>query len=143
MRTSAELDCPPSLMETRAMCECSSMIPAVRCLPAPSMTRALGAEMFLAMRVILPFSTNTSVPCKTPASSLVQTVVFLTRSVSVLGFSGFPKPTKGNKGFPTLGVGFCAESRRASATLSGSVRVAAHLMVSPLAFSPVPLKPVP
>ena len=85
MVTSAEEFCAPSFIEEAAICECSSTIPAVKCLPVPSITVALLDFKSLPIFEILPSSNKTSVFSKMPASSLVQTVTFFIKIVSVFG----------------------------------------------------------
>ena len=67
MVTSAVELCPASLTDDVAICECSSIIPAVKCLPVPSIILALDALRFLPILEILPFLINTSVFSKTPS----------------------------------------------------------------------------
>ncbi len=76
--TSALELCPPSLTPLEiAICECSSIIPLVRCLPLASITVAFGSERFFPIAAIFPSLINTSVFSKIPYFSLVQIVAFL------------------------------------------------------------------
>ena len=77
------------------------MIPAVTCFPAPLTTRAAGSFSPFPIAEILPFLISTSVSCKTPDFSLVQTVVFLINIVSDLGIVFCPYPLNGNITEPT------------------------------------------
>ena len=55
IRTSDDTDCAPSLIPPLpAICECSSIKPAVMCLPVASITLALPADKFLPTALILP-----------------------------------------------------------------------------------------
>ena len=90
IRASEVTDCPPSLIDIAAICECSSIIPALKCLPVPSTTVAVASLKFFPIFAILPALSNTSVFCKTPSFSLVQTVAFLINIVSCLGNTSLP-----------------------------------------------------
>ena len=59
--TSAVLLCPASLTLAVAICECSSIIPDVKCLPVPSITVALPALKLVPIFAIFPFLIKTSV----------------------------------------------------------------------------------
>ena len=68
MVTSADEFCPPSFTPFEmAMCECSSMIPAVKCFPVPSTTFAPVDGKFLPIFTIFPFWINTSVSFRIPS----------------------------------------------------------------------------
>ena len=71
------------------------MIPAVKCLPVPSITFAPVDGKFLPIFAIFPFWIKTSVSFKFPSFSPVQTVTFLKRIVSCFGFSEVPNETFG------------------------------------------------
>ena len=86
------------------MCECSSIIPAVRYLPVASTTLAPPADKFVPMREIFPFLIRTSVFSSIPASSPVHTVAFLNRMSSCLGLLAKPKATLGKATGITSGV---------------------------------------
>ena len=58
------------------------MMPALKCLPVPSITLAPASLISLPSLAILPFFNKTSVLFKTPSFSLVQTVAFLIKIVS-------------------------------------------------------------
>ena len=79
--TSAEELCPPSLIEAAAICECSSIIPGVRCLPLASITKAPDAFKFSPIALIFPSFTIRSVSCKMPSCSFVQMVAFLINKI--------------------------------------------------------------
>ena len=89
--TSADEFCPPSFTPFEmAICECSSIIPAVKCFPVASITFPFWGKFFPIL-MIFPFSIKTSVSFKTPSFSPVQTVAFLNNIVSCFGFVLFPK----------------------------------------------------
>ena len=78
------------------MCECSSIIPLVKCFPFASTMIAEPSVIFLPIAAIFPFFTNTSDSTKIPSFSLVQTVAFLNKIVSAVGFFKLPYATFGN-----------------------------------------------
>ena len=82
-------------MDAAAICECSSMIPAVKCLPVPSIIFAEASDKFFPIAAIFPFFTSTSVASNLPSFSLVHTVAFFIKIFSALGISSLPKPKKG------------------------------------------------
>ena len=60
--TSAEELCPDSFIDDAAICECSSITPAVRCLLVPSISfDPLLFARFFPISTITPFETATSV----------------------------------------------------------------------------------
>ena len=61
------------------------MIPAVKCLPVPSISTIPFTERFLPILAIFPSFNKTSVFSKIPSSSLVQTVTFLIKIDSDFG----------------------------------------------------------
>ena len=97
--TSEVTDCAPSLIEEAAICECSSIIPAVTCLPVPSITRAPASDRFLPTLAILPSLINTSVFNSFPSFSLVQTVAFFINKFSAVGCTSQPYPSNGKVTF--------------------------------------------
>ena len=88
--TSEVTDCPPSLIDEAAICECSSMIPAERCLPVASTILADASCSDLPTCAIFPSFTSTSVFSNFPSASLVHTVAFLNKMVSCFGASVQP-----------------------------------------------------
>ena len=83
--TSADEFCPDSFTEEVAICECSSIIPEVKCLPVASITIAFLSVNEVPILAIFPFLIKTSVCFKTPSFSFVQTVAFLNKTVSCFG----------------------------------------------------------
>lgn len=76
--TSAETDCAPSLIPpVPAICECSSIKPAVICLPVASITLAEPAAKFLPTALIFPPSKSTSAFCRIPSFHLSKLWHFL------------------------------------------------------------------
>ena len=105
--TSAEMDCPPSFTPFEmAICECSSMMPLVKCSPFASTTLApAGAAIDWRLTLmIFPSCTSTSAPTKIPSFSLVQTVASLNKIVLVFCTSVFPKAIFGNHTAPLCKV---------------------------------------
>ena len=78
------------------------MMPAVKCLPVPSIILAAAAVRFLPIVTIIPFLISTSVASNLPAASLVQTVAFFIKMFSALGISSNPIPKKGYNTFPVV-----------------------------------------
>jgi hypothetical protein len=74
MVTSADEFWPPSLIADAAICECSSTIPAVKCLPVPSISMAFLSFKSLPIFAIFPSFKRISVFFRIPSASLVQTV---------------------------------------------------------------------
>src|SRR5574343_1150989 len=96
--TSLVTACVPSFTPCEmAMCECSSIIPLVKCLPLASITRHSAQAKFLPTAVIFPSFITTSVWVEMPCCSLVQTVAFLNNIFSVLGTVTCPKSVNGNQ----------------------------------------------
>uniref|UniRef100_A0AB33KS58 Uncharacterized protein n=1 Tax=Tenacibaculum sp. Pbs-1 TaxID=3238748 RepID=A0AB33KS58_9FLAO len=93
--TSAVELCPDSFTAEVAICECSSIIPAVTYLPVPSITFAPIEDKLVPILAILPSLINTSVLFSTSLFSEVQTVAFLIKIVSFCGAVGFPNPMFG------------------------------------------------
>jgi hypothetical protein len=73
-----------------AICECSSIIPLVKCLPEASTVFALASDKFLPTATIFPLLIATSVSVKIPSFSLLQTVAFLKIMISVFGLVFHP-----------------------------------------------------
>jgi len=84
--TSAVLLCPASFTLVVAICECSSTIPAVKCFPCPLITVAFPSLKLEPILEIFPFLISTSVFSRIPSFSFVQTVTFLNRMVSWIGY---------------------------------------------------------
>ena len=80
--------CEHSLIPPEAaICECSSIMPAVKCLPVPSITFADASFKSFPTATIFPFFTSTSVAVSLPSFSFVQTVAFFIKIFSCLGIS--------------------------------------------------------
>ena len=143
IRTSAVTDCEHSLMSpVPAMCECSSMIPAVTCLPVPSITRAEGSFNPLPIAAILPFFNNTSLPVKTPNFSFVQTVAFLIKIVSDEAGLAVPYPANGKITEPNSNLSSFLPAFFATVSAAADAD-AFHETQSPFANWPVPVKVAP
>ena len=95
MLTSAEELCPPSFIEAAAICECSSIIPGVKCLPLASITFAPDAFKFFPIASIFPSLTIRSVSYKIPSCSFVQMVAFLINKISDSGSLSKPNALLG------------------------------------------------
>ena len=82
---------PSFTPEEIAMCECSSIIPEVKCNPVPFIILAsAGIDIFSPIAAIFPLSTKTETFFKIPYSSFVQAVTLEKTIFSSLGNS--PKP---------------------------------------------------
>ena len=94
--TSAVTACPPSLTPREiAICECSSIIPLVKCFPFPSiMSMSFGSSpLFLgsiSTLLIFPFSINIVALLRMPSCSFVQTVTFLIAILWDFGIESIP-----------------------------------------------------
>ena len=98
------LACVPSFTPRLiAMCECSSIMPGVRCLPVPSITMALGSALskMFPMCFIFPSLMSTSV-INVPCVSKVQTVAPLIKIVPALGIESKPYAMLGKVTLPTI-----------------------------------------
>ena len=79
------------------MCECSSIIPAVKCLFVPSISNELLLfSKFFPIDAIRPLLIATSVFLRMPSFSFVQTVVFRMIKFCCFGTSLFPYALFGN-----------------------------------------------
>ena len=142
--TSAVMAWPPSLTPLEmAICECSSMIPLVKCMPLASIMRApAGALMDCRLTlIILPSCTKTSAPTRIPSFSLVQTVAFLKRSVSALSLLWLPKAIFG---YHTSSL--CKLSGLSAISACGSAFfcwIADQRIQAPWSFVPSPSKTAP
>src|SRR5476649_1956338 len=120
------------------------MMPAVTCLPVPSITLAVGSLRFLPTLAILPSFNNTSVFSNLPSLSLVQTVAFLISRFSCIGASSQPYPSKGKVTFAKrcgkFGRLLAAESEPAGAA---AVKLAVQVTLLPAVSSPYPFHVLP
>ena len=80
-------------MARAPICECSSIIPAVKCLPLASTIFEPADFRLVPILMIFPFFIKTSVFLRT--ASPVQTVAFLNKVFSCFGFVVFPYPILG------------------------------------------------
>src|SRR5215510_2641228 len=115
IRTIAETETEPSFTESRALCECASIIPGVTYIPVASMTFALApalTSLFFPTAAILPSRIRIEPPSITPCDA-VMIVAFLIRTSPL----------------------FCACATNASATTSAVNRIAECLFIVISLFS--------